>query len=301
MLPGYDNDHRVQSEYMYTKYKDYCTANQVTTMANTTKMGVAMHRLFDVELKQHHVKKIPKYFYENMTLVTDQERARAALRIHLPPGVSYFVDGNVNAVFIPTTIFINDDLLEFKCFVNMDTYKYWITVRGIELDTNFLGLSQTCKYDQLFVTGLYKICTNLNICKGKETSKIPEDYQGTKIQIVDIGDLGHDEQVENARKTWYSRRCKGVLQITCQKTNFTCSSCIHDVNNAVRALEATEEDEEVMILSTSQNTSQDDMNSGRAKGGAVRRGGSPYDEDDNRSQDGTESDSSASDSEVIMF
>ena len=139
-------------------------------------------------------------------------------------------------LYIPTTFVFDKEVQEFKIFFSRNTGQYWITFHGTELDSDYLGIGHYSSFDQIFVHSVSRICNAFILCQGKQVH-LPDGKHASKntYQAL-IGRLGANNQIENARCTLYSTNCHRVLPLTCELSNRTCHSCVHDINQRIRQL-----------------------------------------------------------------
>ena len=177
------------------------------------------------------------YYYNKMLYVSDEDReTKVDSKIKLPSYMSFEMEGEFVVLYIPTTFVVDKEVQEFKIFFSRNTGQYWITFRGTELDSDYLGIGHYSSFDQIFVNSVSRICNAFILCQGKQV-RLPDGKHPSKntCQAL-IGRLGANNQIENARCTLYSTNCHRVLPLTCELLNRTCHSCVHDINQRIRQL-----------------------------------------------------------------
>ena len=285
-------EQRLSSEWMYERYLEYCKENEIEQPAASTKMGVVLVKLFGKNsLKQHHVGKLAKYFYEGFSYLSDDDRKAQEPRVTLPPFVSFHAEHEIMAFYFPTRHIFDERLCEYHVFMSNTTGEYWVRFRHLDINTRRLGLTSFTDLDQVFVNGIIRILNSLVVCKGREVDMPPSKKDSTTIFPHTVGELGANNVFENMRSVWVSKNCRGVLPLTCEKNNTTCDKCVHDVNDRMRILRSK--------LSSSSENAMDDDNADAAVadvggdgdkpvkivGGAVRRRGSASEQEDTEDND----------------
>ena len=219
------------------------------TKAKTNKFGAAIHRLFNSENKQHHVQGKATYFYENIQYIDEIRRQDFCQRITFPDHATVKLEDELFIIYLPTMIFMDKDLIEYKIVYSLSTQKFNVYVReDIELDSAEYGLSEYADLDQVFVDGMDTFVRSLVLCKGKQV-KIDEGRKTDVPMKHTLGVLGADGKEENRLDRWYSRNCKGVMPFLHEHNNRTCAKCNRDLNR----LDEAKKEPEVLELDDSVN------------------------------------------------
>ena len=217
--------------------------------AKTNKFGAAIHRLFNSKNKQHHVHGKATYFYENIQYIDEIRRQDFCQRITFPDHATVKLEDELFIIYLPTTIFMDKELIEYKIVYSLSTQKFNVYVRDdIELDNAEYGLSEFADLDQIFIDGMDTFVRSLVLCKGKQV----EIDEGRKTDVPmkhTLGVLGADGKEENRLDRWYSRNCKGVMPFLHEHNNRTCAKCNRDLNR----LDEAKKEPEVLELGDSVN------------------------------------------------
>ena len=226
-----NNQTRVATKVLYAKYLEWVKEEGVEVPAKANKFGVAVARLFEnPEVRQYDTPEAKKqYFYEGLHLITSDIRQDFCQRFSFPEHVTAETQSSVLKLHYATVVFLDHEMFEYTVAYNMTNVKYMITVRGVELDNEKMGLTSFADLDQVFVDGLNTIFAAMYFCQGLAI-KIKPKYKKSKIPEQHIlGFLGGSGQEEKCMKRWYSRNCKAVLNLTQELGNYTCSKCVHDL------------------------------------------------------------------------
>ena len=234
ILINYQN--KVKSKDLYQLYTAWAEETKVPIVAKNNKFGSAIKRLFDSELKQHHVDGKPVYFYENVQYISANTREDFCERVTLPPHASMVIENELLILYFATTIFFDSDLLEYKVIYSTADQSFTISLRGHEVDNAKFGLSYYADFDQMFIDGLCTFLRTLVMCKGRDI-EIPEDRASKVPHQHTLGILGSDGQEDNVVNRSFSRNCSVVMPFLREHDNFTCAKCNHDLNRLVKELD----------------------------------------------------------------
>ena len=241
LLISTDDSDRIRISDLHAKYVQWCIDNKVDLPAVKENIGKVIHKMF----RKQKVKSLMKhgdaaYYYDKMLYVSDSDReTKVDSKIKLLSYMSFKMEGEFVVLYIPTTFVYNNKVQEFKIFFSRNTGQYWITFRGTELDSNDLGIGQYSSFDQIFVNSVSRICNAFILCQGKQVLLPDGKHPSKNTYEAVIGRLGANNQIENARSTLYSTNCHIVLPLTCELSNRTCHSCVHDINQCIRQLGTT--------------------------------------------------------------
>ena len=240
LVPVKDVTQQISSEWMHAKYTTYCKTVNMKRVAFSTKMGIALQRLYGPHsLRQKQVDGKPKYFYLGFNYLTESSRDVLAPRVTLPNFITMHIEHEILAMYYPTLMFFDGKACEFGLFYNSTTHQYWLRFRGIELNMKKLGLSSYTVFDQVFINGITRIINCFVLCSGRDVD-LPPSPAGQKDSKVifthDVAELAPNGQIVNTKRVWFSKNCRGVMKLTSERNNKTCEKCVHDVNDRIRIL-----------------------------------------------------------------
>ena len=171
----------------------------------------------------------------------------------MPDHATLQIENKLLVMYFPTTIFLDQDLIEYKVVYPLSTQAFNVYVRGdIMLDSALYGLSEYADFDQIFVDGIDTFIKSLVLCKGKNV-KIDEKSASGVPEKYTLGVLGHDGQEENRLERWFSRNCIGSMPFLHEHENSTCAKCNRDLNRLDENKKEEEGEDEVMEIDSSNN------------------------------------------------
>ena len=284
---------KISSEWLHERYSEYCAEQKIDEPAVSTKLGIVIRKLYGQNaLKQHRVKGKAKYFYHGFEFLPDQTREQLPLRVTIPSYVQFYAEHEMMVMYYPTTLFIDGKMCEFSVYLNTSTGEYWLRYRNNELNIRKLGLTNYTDLDQVFINGITKIINSFTLCHGRDV-KVPSSKKDSKaIFPHTMYELGPNGTHVNQKVIWISKNCYGILALTLERKNQTCSKCVHDVNDRIRILSSKDGSFSADPENSFENDNHDDTedannpqvrSDGLAKGGARRDRGSASESDEEES------------------
>ena len=248
------------------QYIRYCLQENIDLPAAKNKMGQAIAKIHNKpEIRQQTHGRITRYYYHNYEVLDDTMRQGSDTEIHLPNYFTLSVTQPYIVFNVPTGLLYDNNPVNFLVLIDVNTSKVRLSVRGIEIDVDKIGIAPFAKYiDQAFVDGLELIVRAWVLCSGK-TARLAVNMSSRIISRHAIGYIPGTGQALQTSIKWFSKNCKGVLPLTCELSNCTCRSCVHDVNARI------------------DKDAEDPQNSVHVKK-------EKYDDDDNDDDDGNEED-----------
>ena len=158
--------------------------------------------------------------------------------------------------------------LEFTLIYSQNTKRYSIFVGGKELKLDYLGLRPTADLTRRFTQGLSRVMHHLQPCQGSDTdlSQLPglecKIMESKKVSLFTHEYIGQAQRV----KRFFSKKCLGVLAITCEVENKICGQCSNDLyqvrmnyqKKVALARGRVAEQAIAAVLATKNNTEKDD-------------------------------------------
>ena len=227
----------LQINWLYDQYVEWCKDYHVKSVATKECMGKVFGKLFGKQkLKLVQKNKDTNYNYKNVLFVKDSVREAMDSSVKLHQLMAIDFEHELVSLELPSCLMVNGSMAVFKCIYSRNTGFYRYTFRDIEIPAAALGIGDFSSWDQMFINSIATITQGLVLCRGRKM-RLPKGKKqsGNLIEVMacDVGP-GY-VPVE----TTYSKNCFGVLPLTCEVNNQTCTQCIHDVNQRIRQLKTT--------------------------------------------------------------
>ena len=227
----------IEINWLYDQYVVWASENKVECVASKESMCKAFQKLFGKQkLKSVQRNKDAKYNYKNFLFVKDDVREAMDSKVKLVTNSAIDFEHELVSIEMPSNLMLNGEMAVFKCIYSRNTGFYRLLFRDIELASTSLGLSSYSSWDQMFVTGIYRVSQGFVLCRGRKVSLPKGRKESGNLMTALISEVGphFDEDVVT-----FSKNCLGVLPITCELKNNTCTQCIHDINQRIRQLKTT--------------------------------------------------------------
>ena len=227
----------IEINWLYDQYVVWANENKVECVASKESMCKAFQKLFGKQkLKSVQRNKDAKYNYKNFLFVKDDVREAMDSKVKLVTNSAIDFEHELVSIEMPSNLMMNGEMAVFKCIYSRNTGFYRLLFQDIELASTSLGLSTYSSWDQMFVTGIYRIAQGFVLCRGRKVSLPKGRKESGNLITALISEVGPHFEEDIVT---FSKNCLGVLPITCELKNYTCTQCIHDINQRIRQLKTT--------------------------------------------------------------